>query len=304
MKRFQDSLNDCDAAIALNPSCSAAQLLRAKCHMEHKEWGEAVKIYERMNNTDRLDQQSKKKEGDEALKANNHDEAYKLYSEAQEVDRRNARYRYLLREAKQQYMLITRVDYYAVLGIEKTAGDSELKKAYFKKSKEYHPDRHANAEDAKKEEFSNKFKLAKEAYEVLSDMEKRKIYDIGIVKPPPGGWYRDVDKRIFRGLKPRGAAVGAGRGQMRGGGILRGAPVPVVRAGSTIIKPSVNVGRGSQNSQYSQQQRRGEGLRGGRGGPVTGRGMARGASRPPDRPVSPKDQRQARARVSRSKVPG
>ena len=60
--------------------------------MEHKEWGEAVKIYERMNNTDRLDQQSKKKAGDEALKANNHEEAYKLYPEAQEVDGRNARY--------------------------------------------------------------------------------------------------------------------------------------------------------------------------------------------------------------------
>ena len=63
------------------------------------------------------------------------------------------------------------------------------------------------------------------------------------------GWYRDVDKRIFRGLEPRVAAGGAGRGQMRGGGILRGAPIPVLRGGSTIIKPSVNVGRSSQNSQ-------------------------------------------------------
>merc|ERR1719233_1968365 len=231
MKKVQECANDCDAAIALNPGCSAALMMRAKCHMENKEWGEAVKIYERMNNKDRLDQQNKKKAGDEALKANKHDEAFKFYSEAQEVDRHNAKYRNFLREAKQQHMLITRVDYYAVLGIEKTAGESELKKAYFKKSKEYHPDRHANAEDSMKEEFSNKFKLAKEAYEVLSDMEKRKIYDIGIVKPPPGGWYRDLDKRIFRGLKPRGAAGVGGRGQVRGGSIVRGAPV--LRGGST-----------------------------------------------------------------------
>ena len=76
-------------------------------------------------------------------------------------------------------MLLTRVEYYAVLAIDKTVGESEIKKAYFKMSKEYHPDRHANAEDEMKEEFSTKFKLAKEAYEVLSDMEKRKIYDIG-----------------------------------------------------------------------------------------------------------------------------
>ena len=49
------------------------------------------------------------------------------------------------------------------------------------------------------------FKLAKEAYKVLNGMENRKIYDIGIVKSPPRGWYRDLDKRKFRGLKPRGA---------------------------------------------------------------------------------------------------
>jgi len=302
MKKVTECVRDCDAAIVLHPSCSAAQLLRAKCHMESKEWGEAVKIYERMNNEDRLDQQNKKKAGDEALKSNKHDEAFQFYSEAQEVDRRNGRYRHFLREAKQQFMLITRVDYYAVLGIEKTAGDSDLKKAYFKKSKEYHPDRHANAEDAKKEEFSNKFKLAKEAYEVLSDMEKRKIYDIGIVKPPPGGWYRDLDKRIFRGLKPRGAAGVGGRGQVRGGSVVRGAPV--LRGGSIVINSSVNVsvGRGNQNVQGSQQQRRGVVPRGGRGGPAVGRGIPRGASRPV-RPGSPKDQKQTRARVTRSKMP-
>ena len=37
--------------------------------------------------------------------------------------------------------LIFRIDFYALLDIEKTAGESEIKKAYFKKSKEYHPDR-------------------------------------------------------------------------------------------------------------------------------------------------------------------
>ena len=34
-----------------------------------------------------------------------------------------------------------RVDFYALLGLEKTCGESEIKKAYFRKSKEYHPDR-------------------------------------------------------------------------------------------------------------------------------------------------------------------
>ena len=49
--------------------------------------------------------------------------------------------RHLLREAKQEHLKATRIDFYALLGLEKTAGDSEIKKAYFKKSKEFHPDR-------------------------------------------------------------------------------------------------------------------------------------------------------------------
>ena len=50
--------------------------------------------------------------------------------------------RHLLREAKQEHLKATRIDFYALLGLEKTAGDSEIKKAYFKKSKEFHPDRY------------------------------------------------------------------------------------------------------------------------------------------------------------------
>merc|ERR1719186_810867 len=204
MKRIPECVKDCEASLELDQGCLAAMLQRAKCHMENKEWEQAVRIFERMNNRDRHNQQSKKTAGEAALKANNHDEAYRLFTEAMDVDKHNAKYRHLLREAKQQHLLATRVDYYAVLAIEKTAGDSDTKKAYFKKSKEYHPDRHANAGDEDKEEFSKKFKLAKEGYEVLSDMEKRKAYDIGGVKPPPGGWYQDIDQKIFQNVHPRG----------------------------------------------------------------------------------------------------
>ena len=49
--------------------------------------------------------------------------------------------RHLLREAKQEHLRATRIDFYALLDLEKTAGESEIKKAYFKKSKEFHPDR-------------------------------------------------------------------------------------------------------------------------------------------------------------------
>ena len=64
-------------------------------------------------------------------------------------------------------------DYYEVLGVNKNATDEELKKAYRKLAKKYHPD--ANPDN--KEEAERKFKEVNEAYETLSDKQKRQMYD-------------------------------------------------------------------------------------------------------------------------------
>ncbi len=63
-------------------------------------------------------------------------------------------------------------DYYEVLGIQKGCDEKEMKKAYRRIAMKYHPDR--NPDDPKADE---KFKEATEAYEVLSDSQKRAAYD-------------------------------------------------------------------------------------------------------------------------------
>jgi len=63
-------------------------------------------------------------------------------------------------------------DFYEILGVGKSASADEIKKAYRKVAMQYHPDRNPNDKEAEE-----KFKEAAEAYEVLSDADKKAKYD-------------------------------------------------------------------------------------------------------------------------------
>ena len=65
-------------------------------------------------------------------------------------------------------------DYYKILGVSKSANDADLKKAFKTMARKYHPDLHPESEKAA---MTEKFKDINEAYEVLSDKQKRAVYD-------------------------------------------------------------------------------------------------------------------------------
>jgi DnaJ-class molecular chaperone len=126
-------------------------------------------------------------------------------------------------------------DYYKILGVEKSASEKDIKSAYRKLARKYHPD--VNPGDKNAEE---KFKEISEAYEVLSNKEKRAKYDEfgqywqqagqpgGPGQPPPGwergyegfnfdasqGGFGDIFDMIF-GERRGGAGAGAGTGRSR-----------------------------------------------------------------------------------------
>ncbi|MEZ5657356.1 MAG: molecular chaperone DnaJ [Burkholderiaceae bacterium] len=121
-------------------------------------------------------------------------------------------------------------DYYEVLGVARNATDEDLKKAYRKLAMKFHPDR--NPGDATAEE---KFKEAKDAYEILSDAQKREAYDrfghAGVDASAGGGFggqqgagsFADVFGDIFGDIfgQTRGGAGGGGRGNVYRGSDLR-----------------------------------------------------------------------------------
>ncbi len=120
---------------------------------------------------------------------------------------------------------MSKADYYETLGVSRDVGDAELKKAYRRLAMKYHPDR--NADDPEVAEA--KFKEAKEAYDVLSDPDKRAAYDQyghagvdpamgGGRRPGGGGGFEDIFGDVFGDIFGGG---GRGRARARQGSDLQ-----------------------------------------------------------------------------------
>src|SRR5206468_3182358 len=109
-------------------------------------------------------------------------------------------------------------DFYSVLGVQRTASDDDIKKAYRKLAMQYHPDRNNGSKDAEEQ-----FKQITEAYDVLRDPQKRAAYDrygeAGL-RGGAGGFHHvdlsealNIFMRDFGGLGGLESLFGGGRAQ-------------------------------------------------------------------------------------------
>jgi DnaJ-class molecular chaperone len=164
-------------------------------------------------------------------------------------------------------------DYYEVLGVGRDASEREVKQAFRRLARELHPD--VNDHDPAAEE---KFKAAAEAYEVLSDPERRATYDRfgheGLRSGgfPPGGGFTTVED-VFQAFFGNAFGFEVRRGPIRGQDLMHAIELSAVQAmlGATVKIPShegereIELPPGVQHG--AQFALRGHGLPGSNGGP-------------------------------------
>jgi molecular chaperone DnaJ len=119
-------------------------------------------------------------------------------------------------------------DYYEVLGVNRSASDEEIKKSYRKLAMKYHPDRLSGLSDSEKKSAENSFKEVQEAYSVLSDPQKKQMYEqfghAGVsgnaAGPDPrgfsGGGFEDIFEAFGDIFGNNTGARGGRSSQMRG----------------------------------------------------------------------------------------
>ena len=132
LKDYDAAIGDCVKALDLDPSYTKARKTKAKALGESGNWEEAVREYKNIAENNPQDPSIQKE----------------------------------VRHAELELKKSKRKDYYKILGIEKDAGDTDIKKAYRKLAIIHHPDKNPDDEHA-----AERFKDIGEAYETLSDTE-------------------------------------------------------------------------------------------------------------------------------------
>ncbi|CAM1505285.1 Fc.00g109220.m01.CDS01 [Cosmosporella sp. VM-42] len=193
LKQFDGAIADCDQAIRLDPGYTKARKAKANAMGQAGRWEDAVKEWKSIQELEPEDRTIQKE----------------------------------IRKAELELKKAQRKDYYKIMGVEKTATPDEIKRAYRKMAVKLHPDKNPGDEQAEE-----KFKDMQEAYETLSDPEKRARYDNGddLLDPNDmfggggmGGGMGGIDPEILFSMMGNQGGFGGGGFRSQGGGFPGGA---------------------------------------------------------------------------------
>jgi DnaJ homolog subfamily C member 7 len=145
LRQWEEAVQDCNLTLEWEEGHEKALGRRAECKVMLSDFNAAIADYKTLS---------------------------ELYPEKRE-------YRQKIANTQKQAKMAARKNYYAILEVGRDASDAELKKAYKKKSLQWHPDKNMSGSEAEKAAAELKFKDVNEAYSVLSDEQKRSIYDSG-----------------------------------------------------------------------------------------------------------------------------
>jgi len=236
--RWQTAIDKYTEALEVDPlnKGTNSKLLqnRALCRIQLKDYKGAIEDCERAITLDPSYTKAKKTKANALGQSGKWEDAVREFKELQEQDPSDASLAKEVRKAELELKKSKRKDYYKILGVEKDADENQIKKAYRKAAIIHHPDKNPDDEDA-----AERFKDIGEAYETLSDSEKRARYDSGedLIDPMEGfggggmGGGMQIDPEIL--MQMFGAQMGSGGGRGgaggfhgfgSGGGGRRGAP--------------------------------------------------------------------------------
>ncbi|KAI0202244.1 hypothetical protein F4808DRAFT_84083 [Astrocystis sublimbata] len=179
LKNYDDAIADCERAVSLDPSYLKARKTKANVYGQAERWEDAVREWKKIQEMDPEDRTVLKE----------------------------------IRKAELELKKSMRKDYYKILGVGKDADDSVIKKAYRKLAIIHHPDKNPDDESA-----AERFKDIGEAYETLSDPQKRARYDSGedLMDPSDmfsgggGGMPGGIDPEILFSMMNGGGGFGGG----------------------------------------------------------------------------------------------
>ncbi|KAI1813937.1 TPR-like protein [Poronia punctata] len=216
--RWQAAFNKYTSALEVDPANRGtnSKLLqnRALCRLKLKQYDEAVADCERAISLDPTYTKARKTKANALGQAEKWEDAVREWKKIQELDPEDRTIAKEIRKAELELKKSQRKDYYKILGVSKDADDATIKKAYRKLAIIHHPDKNRDDESA-----AERFKDIGEAYETLSDPQKRARYDSGedLIDPTEmfgggGGMGGGIDPEILFSMMNGGASFGGGGG--------------------------------------------------------------------------------------------